>query len=211
MDFWHFLKQLTDPASILHYGGVALLLAVIFAETGLLIGFFLPGDSLVFLSGMFCSTQPELMGVNISVLLPMMIIAAFLGNLAAYWFGKKTGTALFSREDSFFFKKRYLETTRDFYSRHGGKTLVIGRFLPVIRTFAPILAGVIGVDLKKFLLYNISGAAAWITSVGLGGYFLGRIKWVEENVGYIVIALIIVTLIPLFWASVRRARARRKT
>lgn len=205
-----FLKELTDPASIIQYGGLALLLFVVFAETGLLIGFFLPGDSLIFVSGMFCSTKPELLGIHISVLLVSLIGAAVLGNMTGYWFGKRVGPALFKRDDSLIFKKKYLEATRNFYSRHGGKALVMGRFLPIIRTFAPILAGVIAIDFRKFMLYNLAGASAWILSMGLAGFFLGKIKWVEENVGYIVIFLIVITLIPVIrtWRSEKKNQTR---
>ena len=208
MDFWNFLKDLTDPASIIQYGGIFLLLFVVFAETGLLVGFFLPGDSLIFVSGMFCSTRPELLHVGITGLILLMILAAVLGNMAGYWFGRKTGPALFKRDDSLIFKKRYLETTRSFYERHGGKALVLGRFLPVIRTFAPILAGAIAVDFRKFMIYNIAGAAAWITSMSLCGFFLGKIKWVEENVGWIVIFLIVITAIPVIrtWQKERKLK-----
>lgn len=199
-EIWEFLKTLTDPASIIQYGGLALLLFVVFAETGLLVGFFLPGDSLMFVSGMICATRPELLGVHIVVLLLSLIAAAVLGNVVGYYFGKRVGPALFRKEDSLLFKKRNLETTQDFYLRHGGKTLVMGRFLPIIRTFAPILAGVIQVDFKKFMWYNIVGASAWVTSLGLAGYFLGQIKWVEDNIGYIVIFLIIITMIPVYTA-----------
>lgn len=192
-----FLKELTDPASIIKYGGIFLLMFVVFAETGLLIGFFLPGDSLIFVSGMFCSTQPELLSVGIVLLIPLLIFSAVLGNIAGYWFGKKVGPALFKREDSLIFKKRYLEATRSFYERHGVRALVLGRFLPIIRTFAPILAGAIVLDFKKFMAYNIAGATAWITSMALCGFFLGKIKWVEENVEWIVIFLIVITLIPV--------------
>jgi membrane-associated protein len=205
-EIWEFLKTLTDPASIIQYGGLALLLFVVFAETGLLVGFFLPGDSLLFVSGMICATRPELLGVHIVVLLLSLIAAAVLGNIAGYYFGKRVGPALFRKEDSLLFKKRNLETTQDFYLRHGGKTLVMGRFLPIIRTFAPILAGVIQVDFKKFMGYNIVGASAWVISLGLAGYFLGQIKWVEDNIGYIVIFLIIITMIPVYttWRHQKR-------
>lgn len=205
-EIWEFLKTLTDPASIIQYGGLALLLFVVFAETGLLVGFFLPGDSLLFVSGMICATRPELLGVHIVVLLLSLIAAAVLGNIVGYYFGKRVGPALFRKEDSLLFKKRNLETTQDFYLRHGGKTLVMGRFLPIVRTFAPILAGVIQVDFKKFMGYNIAGASAWVISLGLAGYFLGQIKWVEDNVGYIVIFLIIITMIPIYttWRHQKR-------
>jgi membrane-associated protein len=204
IEMWDFLKQLTDPQSIIQYGGILLLLFVVFAETGLFIGFFLPGDSLIFVSGMFCSTKPELMHVNIVVLLLLLSFAAILGNISGYWFGRKSGPALFKRDDSLLFKKRYLETTRIFYSKHGGKTIILGRFLPIIRTFAPILAGAIKVDFRKFMLYNVAGAFAWIFTMGLAGFFLGQIDWVERNVGWIVIFLIVITLIPLL--GIRKQR-----
>lgn len=200
---WEFLKQLTDPESIIHYGGLALLLFVVFAETGLLIGFFLPGDSLIFISGLICRTQPALLGVNIVVLLLLLATAAVLGNVAGYWFGWKVGPSLFRREDSLIFKKRYLETTKAFYEKNGGKTLILGRFLPIIRTFAPILAGIIKVPFSRFMAYNVVGAVAWICSLGLAGYFLGQIDWVQTNIGWIVIFLIVVTLIPVAGTWIR--------
>lgn len=197
MSFWDFLKELTDPESIIRYGGLTLLLIVIFSETGLMIGFFLPGDSLVFVSGLICSTKPDLLHVNIAVLLLSMIAAAVVGNMAGYWFGKRVGPALFKRQDSLIFKKRYLEATKAFYARHGGKALVLGRFLPVIRTFAPILAGVIAIDFRRFMVYNFAGASAWIGSLGLAGYYLGNIEWVRNNVAWIVVFLIVITLLPV--------------
>ncbi len=202
-----FLKQLTDPESIISYGGLALLLFVVFAETGLLIGFFLPGDSLIFISGLICRTKPQLLDVNIFVLLLLLVIAAVLGNMAGYWFGFKVGPPLFERKDSWIFKKRYLETTTAFYTKNGGKTLILGRFLPIIRTFAPILAGIIKIPFPRFMVYNLVGAVAWIGSLGLAGYFLGQIKWVQENIGFIVIFLIIVTLIPVATAWARGKRS----
>ncbi|MFM2017489.1 MAG: hypothetical protein RL007_1145 [Bacteroidota bacterium] len=206
-----FLKQLTDPQSIISFGGLALLLFVVFAETGLLIGFFLPGDSLIFISGLICRTKPQLLDTNIIVLLLLLIAAAVLGNIAGYWFGHKVGPPLFKRDDSVIFKKRYLETTTAFYTKHGGKTLVLGRFLPIIRTFAPILAGIIKIPFGKFMLYNVAGAAAWIVSLGLAGYFLGQFAWVEKNIGYIVIFLIIITLIPVVTAWIRGKRGGQTT
>lgn len=192
-----FLKQLTDPQSIIAYGGLALLLFVVFAETGLLIGFFLPGDSLIFISGMICVSKPELLGVNLLTLILLLCTAAILGNIAGYWFGYKVGPPLFERKDSLIFKKRYLTVTQEFYNKNGGKTLIIGRFLPIIRTFAPILAGVVKIDFKKFMVYNIAGAIAWIGTLCSIGYFLGSYEWVQKNIGYIVIGLIIITAIPV--------------
>lgn len=204
MDIIEFLKQLTDPESIINYGGLALLLFVVFAETGLLVGFFLPGDSLIFISGMICVSKPELLDVSLPVLILSLSASAILGNIAGYWFGYRVGPPLFQRKDSIIFKKRYLELTSEFYNKNGGKTLIIGRFLPIIRTFAPILAGVIKVDFKKFMLYNVIGAFAWIGTLCSIGYYLGTYEWVQKNIGYIVIGLIVVTTIPIITAFFRR-------
>ena len=203
-----FLKQLTDPESIIQYGGLALLLFVVFAETGLLIGFFLPGDSLIFISGLICVSKPDVLDVNIFVLILLLSLAAILGNIAGYWFGYKVGPPLFQRKDSLIFKKQYLIVTEKFYKDNGGKTLIIGRFLPIIRTFAPILAGVIRVDFKKFMLYNIAGAFAWIGLLASIGYYLGTYEWVQKNVGYIVIGLVIITLIPLITTYLKEKRRK---
>lgn len=193
-----FFKQLTDPQSIIHYGGLWLLLFVVFAETGLLVGFFLPGDSLIFISGLVCATKPQLLGVSFLALLPLLILAAVIGNVFGYWFGRKAGETLYKKEDSFFFRKKHLETTKTFYETHGGKTLIVGRFLPIIRTFAPILAGVIKVDFKLFMFYNVIGAVAWIGSIASIAYFLGiQFPWIENYIGYIVVGLIIITAIPV--------------
>ena len=196
-EFWNFLKDLVNPESIVQLG-LPLLLFVIFAETGLFFGFFLPGDSLVFISGLICATNNDYLNVNILVLNLTLIIAAVLGNFVGYWFGKKVGPALFKKEDSLFFKKRHLIATQSFYEKHGGKTLILGRFLPVVRTFAPILAGIIKIDFKKFMMYNIIGAAAWISSISCIGYFLGNnFPEIKNYLGYIIIGLIIITTAPV--------------
>ena len=208
MDIIDFFKQLTSPESIIQYGGLALLLFVVFAETGLLIGFFLPGDSLIFISGMICVSKPELLGINIFVLIIMLSVAAVLGNMTGYWFGYKIGPPLFNRKDSLVFKKKYLIITQRFYNSNGGKTLILGRFLPIIRTFAPILAGVIKIDFKKFMLYNIAGALAWIGLLAGIGYYFGTYPWVQKNVGYIVVGLIVITLIPLIVTYFKEKKSR---
>lgn len=196
MSIFDFLKELTNPESIIKYGGLALLLFVVFAETGLLIGFFLPGDSLLFTSGLLCGTG--IFETNIYFLMIGLCTAGITGNIVGYFFGRRIGDSLFDKNDSLIFKKRYVEITRSFYARHGGKTLILGRFLPIIRTFAPILAGVIRVDFKKFMYYNISGCVLWVLALTLSGYFLGKeFPWIKNYLEYIVIGLIIVTLIPV--------------
>jgi membrane-associated protein len=210
---WDFLKELTDPKSIIEYGGLALLLFVIFAETGLLVGFFLPGDSLVFISGFFCATRPHLLHTSLTNLVIELSVAAIVGNIVGYGFGKSVGQALFKREDALLFKKKYVTITRDFYAKHGGKTLILGRFLPIIRTFAPILAGVIPIGLKRFMLYNILGAVLWISIFCISGFYLGRtFPWLIQYLGYIVIGLIIITAIPVFrtWRNERNVKEEEK-
>ncbi len=204
-----FFKQLTDPESIIKYGGLALLLFVIFAETGLFVGFFLPGDNLVFIAGLLCATKPELLNVSYPILLILMTSAAIVGNMFGFWFGKKAGLALYSRKDSFFFRKSHLETTKAFYEKHGGKTLILGRFIPIIRTFAPILAGVIKIDLKTFMLYNVIGAVAWIGSIGTIAFYLGKeFPQVENYLGYIFITLIILTALPILITMLKNSKPK---
>ncbi len=193
-----FLKQLTDPQSIIQYGGLWLLLFVVFAETGLFIGFFLPGDSLIFISGLLCATKPQLLNTSFFVLLPLLMLSAILGNMFGYWFGLKTGEKLYNRSDSLLFKKKHLILTKDFYNKHGGKALVLGRFLPIIRTFAPILAGVIKINFKRFMLYNFIGALLWIGSICSIAYLLGKqFPAIQNYIGTIVIGLIVLTTIPI--------------
>lgn len=196
---WDFLKQLTDPNSIIEYGGVWLLLIVIFAETGLLIGFFLPGDNLILLAGILCKAKPELMKLDYFPLAILMTIAAIAGNAAGYWFGRTAGEKLYARKDSWLFKQSQIEVTKNYYNRFGGNmTLVIARFLPVVRTFAPIIAGVIKIDFMKFMLFNVIGALAWIFSLSSIGYFLVQIfPQITDYMGYIFLFLIILTALPI--------------
>jgi membrane-associated protein len=200
------LKQLTDPNSIITYGGLWLLLLVIFAETGLLIGFFLPGDNLILLAGILCKAQPQLMNVNYPTLVLLMTLAAVMGNATGYWFGKTAGEKLYSRNDSLIFKKKHIDVTRDFYHKYGGNTtLILARFLPVVRTFAPIIAGVIGIPFLHFMFFNLVGALGWIVSLTAAGYFLVQVfPGITDYMGYIFIALIILTAIPVVRAVFKK-------
>jgi membrane-associated protein len=191
---WDFIQSITNPEKILHIGGLALVLVILFAENGILIGFFLPGDSLLFFTGLITSTQPQLLDTPIYSLLLYMSIASLAGCLFGYYFGWRVGPAIFNRKDSFFFKKKYVDATRTFYERHGGKTLVLGKFLPYIRTFAPILAGVIRVPFKSFVGYNILGAFAWVCSLTLLGYFLGeKFPGIKDYLEYVILGFILLT------------------
>lgn len=210
MDFFEFLKTISDPASIIHYGGLVLLLIIIFSENGILIGFFLPGDSLIFLSGLLCSTQPELLQTEIYPLTFYMYLAAVSGSLFGYGFGRKVGPKVFDRKDSLLFKRKHVDLTREFYQKHGGKTLILGRFLPIIRTFAPILAGAIKVDFKTFMFNNLLGGALWIGSLSFAGYYLGhKFPAIENYLGYIIIGFIGVTSLILIRSLMARKREMR--
>jgi membrane-associated protein len=194
-----FFQKITDPNSIIEYGGLWLLLFVIFAETGLLVGFFLPGDNLILLAGILCKAEPDLMHVNYVEMVSLMIAAAVIGNTTGYWFGRKAGDKLYSKKDSLLFKKRHIEVTKKYYDKYGGNlTLVLARFLPVVRTFAPIIAGAIRIDFFKFMFFNIVGAVAWIVSLSAIGYFLVQMfPQIRDYMGYIFVAIIIITAIPI--------------
>ena len=203
-EIWDTLQHLIDPEKLLREGGFYLLLFVVFAETGLFFGFFLPGDYLLFLAGMFVATDK--LDVSIYTLLIGLILAAISGNFVGYWFGLKTGPVLYHRPDTFFFKKKYLKAAEVYYQKQGAFALIMGRFIPVVRTFAPIFAGVVKLDFKKFALFNISGAILWISSLTLLGYSLGQKfeKEIDDYVLYIIVGFIILTAIPLILAYMKR-------
>jgi len=203
-EFWNSLQHLIDPEKLLKEGGFYVVVFVIFAETGLFFGFFLPGDYLLFLAGMFVATGK--LDVSIYTLVISLLIAAVAGNFTGYWFGRKTGPMLYNRKESFFFKKRYLMAAEKYYHEQGAFALIMGRFVPIVRTFAPIFAGVVKLDFKKFAFYNILGAILWIASLTLLGYFLGRkfAQQIEEYLVYIIIGFIVITTIPLIITFVKK-------
>ncbi|MCD0487524.1 DedA family protein [Pedobacter sp. MC2016-14] len=203
-DFWNSLQHFIDPEKLLREGGFYVVMFVIFAETGLFFGFFLPGDYLLFLAGMFVATGK--LDVNIFILILGLCIAAVLGNFTGYWFGRKTGPVLYDRKDTFFFKKRYLKAAEAYYNKQGAFALIMGRFVPIVRTFAPIIAGVVRLDFKRFAFFNISGAILWITSLTLLGYFLGKRfeKEITDYLLYIIIGFITITTIPVLYAFLKR-------
>jgi membrane-associated protein len=207
-EIFDFLKQLVNPESIIHYGGIYLLLFVVFAETGLFVGFFLPGDSLLFTAGLLCSTG--ILQVHILLLVVLIIIAAVTGNLVGYAFGKKVGVLLFRRKSGFFFRQEHLVAANDFYKKHGKKTIIFSRFLPIVRTFAPIVAGIVKLEYYKFLIYSLVGAFFWVCVLVLTGYYLGKyIPGTKDYLGYIVIFLIVITTIPFVYNSIKKKLGKR--
>jgi membrane-associated protein len=195
-EYFELIPKLFVPENLIKIGGLGLLLFIVFAETGLFIGFFLPGDSLLFTAGILCSTH--VLDVNIVTLMLGLNLAATFGNLTGYYFGKRVGPKLFTRDDSLVFKKRYVAITNSFYNRHGGKALILGRFLPIIRTFAPILSGVIKMELKIFVVYTVVGSILWTSTMTLSAYYLAKaIPNLKDHLGLVVLFLIIITAIPV--------------
>jgi membrane-associated protein len=170
----------------------ALLFVIIFAETGLVVFPFLPGDSILFIAGTVTATA----GLDVHVLVVVLIVAAILGDTVNYAIGHYIGPRVFDKPDSRWFKQAHLRRTQEFYDRYGGVTIIIGRFVPIVRTFAPFLAGVAGMTYRKFLSFNVVGAIAWITSLVYAGYLFGNIPWVKNNLSLIVIGIVVVSLLP---------------
>ena len=183
----------------------AILFAIIFAETGLVVMPFLPGDSILFISG----TVVAVAGLNVHVLVVVLIVAAILGDSVNYGVGHYIGPKVFHEPDSRWFKRAYLERTQAFYTRYGGVTIIIGRFVPIIRTFAPFLAGVAGMSYARFLCYNVVGAVAWISSLVYAGYLFGNIPWVKEHLTWIVVAIVVVSLLPAISTFMKERQAAK--
>ncbi len=192
-------ETILNPQWYIEIGGLYMLLAVVFAETGLFVGFFLPGDSLLFVAGIYVEDLArEFFNVHYLVIMLLISIAGILGNFVGYWFGYKSGPMLYKKEDSFFFRKKHLENAKKFYDKNGAFTVIAARFLPIIRTFVPIVAGMVKMDYKKFSLYNIVGSFAWVFSMMLAGHILGKqFPWIKERLEIIVILIVLVTTLPV--------------
>jgi membrane-associated protein len=226
--------QLLQPQWYIEHGGLWLLLFVVFAETGLFAGFFFPGDSLLFVAGIFAHNMEGANGekipglahqflkfiglgnvqnqwLDLLVLIVLITLAGILGNVVGYWFGKKSGPALYNRKDSFLFKQKYLQQARAFYEKNGAFAIVVARFVPFIRTFAPIIAGIVLMDKKKFMYYNIVGCVAWVTSMICIGYFLGKaIPSLKENLEYIVLGIVLISTLPIIYKMLKNKAENKK-
>lgn len=205
IDLFH---QLTDVRAMVQWGGYVGLTTIIFVETGLLIGFFLPGDSLLVTAGLLAS-QPEF-GLNVYLLGALLSAAAIVGDTVGYFIGRQMGPRIFTREDSLLFHKKHLIAAQQFYERHGGKTIVIARFVPIIRTFAPVVAGVGNMQYRSFLAYNVLGGLLWIWSLLFTGYFLGRyIPGIDRHIEVVILVVIFLSILPGIISYLReRKRAR---
>lgn len=208
--------QLLNPEFyiLLEVGGIKIglfvVLFIVFAETGLLAGFFLPGDSLLFLAGIYSETLMQQISlgndfVNVTLFALLVSVMGILGNMAGYWFGAKSGTYLYNRKDTFFFKKKYLYQAKEFFEKYGNRAIVFARFLPIVRTFAPVIAGIVSMDKKKFMFYNVLGSFLWSFSMIFSGHYLHQLFLDQFNIDlkhyieFIVIGIVAFTTIPVLW------------
>lgn len=186
--------QLPTLEEIVIWGGYLGLFAIIFSETGLLLGFFLPGDSLLVTAGLFAA-RGEL---NIALLIPLLLTAAIAGNSTGYLIGSRAGHALYNRPQSRFFRRDHLLKTKEFYEKYGGITIIVAQFIPFARTFAPVVAGIAEMKYRRFAMFNVVGAIAWIVSMTLIGYFLGRmIPGIEHHIEYVIATVVLISLLPI--------------
>jgi membrane-associated protein len=210
--------ELLNPQFYIEHGGLWMILFIVFAETGLFAGFFLPGDALLFVTGIFSSTDKNGPGIvssalfetnnqwaDLAILWVLITLAGILGNFVGYWFGKKSGPFLYHRKDTFFFKKKYLRQAHDFYEKNGGGAIIIARFVPFVRTFAPIVAGIVEMDRRKFAFFNVVGCMLWVFSMLVAGHFLQRVIYTQlgfdlkEHLEVIVLGIVVVTTFPVIW------------
>jgi membrane-associated protein len=222
LDF-HF-TDLLQPQWYIQNGGLWFVLFVVFAETGLFAGFFLPGDSLLFVTGIYSNdlikqglkfdTGSDFLNMMIVVLL--VTLAGIIGNYVGYWFGRKSGPALYNRKDTFLFKQKYLQQARDFYEKNGGFTIVVARFVPFVRTFAPIVAGIVQMDYKRFTFYNVIGCVAWSFSMIAAGHYLQKLFISQFNfdltkhLEIIVLGIVLVSTLPIIFKLVKNRREEKQ-
>ena len=206
------IRELINPSFYIRHGGLWMIVFIVFAETGLFAGFFLPGDALLFVTGIFSDriVSAALFTTNnqwadLALLWIIITMAGVAGNYVGYWFGRKSGPFLYERKDSFFFKKKYLRQAHDFYEKNGGGAIIAARFVPFVRTFAPIVAGIVLMDSRKFTYYNILGCVLWVGSMLIAGHFLQTFILhhyqfdLKDHLEVIVICIVAVTTLPVLW------------
>lgn len=201
-----FFSNLYRFDELIRWGGYLVLVLIVFAETGLLAGFFLPGDSLLVTAGLLAAVEGTL---DIRILNVLLSLAAIGGDTTGYWIGRYFGPRIFNREDSFFFHKNHLQRTQTFYDKYGAKTIVLARFVPIVRTFAPTVAGVGRMEYRRFLSYNIFGGIGWVLAMTLTGYFLGRsVPDIEKQIHWVIGVVIVLSFLPILreWQASRRSK-----
>jgi membrane-associated protein len=193
-----------DSESLIRYGGLLLLFLSVFCQTGLFFCFFIPSGGLLFTAGVFVATGD--LQENVFTVCGLLIIASELGNITGYWFGRKAGPLMYKRKESGFFKRRHLETAEAFYKKHGNIALAAGLFFPIIRTFSPIVAGVIKLDFRRFVFFTLLGSVLWIICFVVAGYLVGVMPFLKQYLKYIVIGIIVVVTIPVIIGIIRRLK-----
>ena len=207
----HILQSLLiifDPESLISHGGLLIVFLLVYASTGLFFCFFIPSGAILFTAGIYTATGG--LQYDIFTVCSLLILASVLGNLTGYWFGWKAGPLLYSRKDSRFFKKQHLKTAETFYNKYGWLALTVGLYLPIIRTFASIVAGMVRLNFQRFILLTIAGSVFWILSFVLAGYFIGSRPFLKPWLNYIVIGFIVVVTIPVIIWMIRELRKMRK-
>lgn len=205
-DFLHLITTVEGITEIIRWGGLGALIAIVFAETGLLIGFFLPGDSLLVTAGFVAATTGVL---DIASLLITLSIAAIVGDSVGFFIGRRAGEALYHRPESRWFKRRHLLETKKFYERYGAITIVLARFMPFARTFAPVVAGIGDMNYRKFVVYNVVGGIAWVWSMVLLGYYFGQIPFVQRHIEKVILLIIFISVLPVAVQAWRMRRAAK--
>jgi len=206
-DLWHTISTPEGLKGLIAWGGIPAMTAIVFAETGLLVGFFLPGDSLLFIAGFLASPA----GGNLLPFLWLnlaLMAAAIVGDTVGYWIGKRAGPPIFNRPNSRLFRRDHLLAARAFYEKHGGKTIVLARFVPIVRTFAPVVAGAASMDYRRFVAFNVFGGIGWVLSMTALGHWLGRLTWVQRNLEKAIVLVILVSTLPIVWHAWRARRAK---
>ncbi len=199
----HLLHSIYDVEGIIRAGGPLLVCIIVFIETGFFVGFFLPGDSLLVTAGVFAAAGV----VPLKWLLLPVMLCAIVGDQIGYWIGRAAGSALYRREDSLFFRRKHLQRAHEFYERNGGKTVILARFIPIIRTFCPPVAGAAQMSYPQYLLYDVSGGVIWVGTMILGGYFLGRtIPNISQRIHYVIAVVIVLSLLPAIISILRSRR-----
>jgi membrane-associated protein len=199
---WDLVHRIYDVEALVRIGGLMALIAIVFVETGLFVGFFLPGDSLLVTAGLFAARGD----LGLWSIFLFVSLAAIVGDTVGYTIGARTGPKIFTREDSLLFHKKHLITTKEFYDRYGGVTIIIARFMPIVRTFAPLVAGVGGMEYRRFVFYNVAGGIGWVVSMTSLGYFLGKaVPGIDRHIHVVIAAVIILSLLP---AIIKFARDR---
>ncbi|CAN5346393.1 hypothetical protein BH20ACT5_BH20ACT5_03390 [soil metagenome] len=203
------VPEFLDPEYLVNTFGLIGLLVIVFAECGLLIGFFLPGDSLLFTAGLL--SAQGFAGLPLWALVTLTPIAAIAGNLVGYWIGYKAGPAVFNRPESRLFKQEYVEQSHKFFEKYGARTIVLARFVPIVRTFATVMAGASRMNFRVYLFYSIIGGILWGSGVTALGYFLGQVPFVAANVEYIIIGIVVLSIVPIVIEVLRSRRRRSST